>query len=85
MKYHFSFILLKAFVERIFFWCKRRENFNKFFAADSRLNDAFSTRKKNLCPFNKENTQKNLLRFRRNPFVKSDETFLSRFFFGEEK
>lgn len=54
---------------------EQRENFNKFFATGSRFDDAFSTRKKYFSSFNKENTQKISFVFRRDPFVKSDETF----------
>jgi hypothetical protein len=84
MIYHFSFILLKVLCWTLFFLLlkanERRETFNKFFACDSRLNDAFFHPKKKQSPFNKENTQKNLFRFCRDPFVKSDDDFFSHFF-----
>lgn len=85
MKYHFSFILLKAFVERIFLWCKRRENFNKLFAADSRLNDAFSTRKKISVHLTKKTHKKISFVFVAILLWNPMKLFLSRFFFWWRK
>jgi hypothetical protein len=81
MIYHFSFILLKAFVGRIFSAAnERRENFNKFFACDSRLNDAFFPPEKNISVrLTKKTHKKSPPFFDADPFVKSDEIF-SRFF-----